>query len=129
MSFGYALKKLREARGLSLREFGKLCEVDHTYIHRLEKEEKIAPSDQTIEAFARVLKMDVRRTRLLLQALVGSTVPERLVDIFVEDDRYDPKLCMLLATMNFRGRRPQTKDDWRQQAKRLENFLMERTQS
>ena len=34
MSFGYALRKFREDRNLSLREFGKLCAVDHAYIHR-----------------------------------------------------------------------------------------------
>ena len=43
MSFGYALRKFREARNLSLREFGKLCDIDHAYIHRLEREEKTAP--------------------------------------------------------------------------------------
>ena len=122
MSFGYALKKLREARGLSLREFGKLCQVDYTYIHRLEKEEKTAPSDQTIEAFARTLKMDVRRFRSLFQALAAATAPERLIDIFVEDDRYDPDLLPFLARTSFRGRRPQTKDDWRKQAERLDSY-------
>lgn len=129
MSFGYALKKLREARGLSLREFGKLCQVDYTYIHRLEREEKTAPSGQTLEAFIRALKMDVRRSRLLSLTLVATTAPDRLIDVFVEDDRYDPNLLPLLATMNFRGSRPRTKDDWRKQAERLENIIMERNQS
>ena len=48
MSFGYALRKFREGRGLSLRELGTLCGIDHAYIHRLEKDEKTAPSPAAI---------------------------------------------------------------------------------
>ena len=50
MSFGHALRRFREDRSLSLREFGKLCGIDHAYIHRLEREEKTAPSQPVVEA-------------------------------------------------------------------------------
>ena len=128
MSFGYALRRFREERKLSLREFGKLCEIDHAYICRLEKEEKTAPSDQAVEAFVRVLKIDNRR-RQLLRWLVGQTVPKQLIDIFVEDSQYNLDLFLPLTQMSFRGRRPQTKDDWREQAKRLETFMAEHSES
>ena len=59
MSFGYALRKFRESRHLSLREFGKLCDIDHAYIHRLEREEKTAPSEQVVDAFVRALKLNL----------------------------------------------------------------------
>ena len=65
MSFGYALKKFREGRGLTLRELGKLCEIDHTYIHRLETEERNSPSEETVESLVRNLKLDGRRARML----------------------------------------------------------------
>ena len=39
MSFGHTLRKFRAARDLSLREFGKLCDIDHAYIHCLERGE------------------------------------------------------------------------------------------
>ena len=74
MSFGYALKRFREERDLSLRELGKLCEIDHAYIHRLEKDEKTAPSDQVIDSFVRNLKLSSRRARLL-RLLVGKILP------------------------------------------------------
>ncbi|WP_086134590.1 helix-turn-helix domain-containing protein [Methylocaldum sp. SAD2] len=122
MSFGYALRKFREDRNLSLREFGKLSEVDHAYIHRLEKEEKTAPSEQVIESFIRALKLSPRRARLL-RLLVGKTVNETLVDVFIEDEDRPLELLQPLAQMSFRGVRPETKDDWRKKADQLSRLL------
>lgn len=124
MSFGYALKKFREERDLSLREFGKLCEIDHAYIHRLEKDEKTAPSEQIVDALIRVLKLDTRRSRLL-RLLVGKTVNEQLIDIFIEDEDRPLELIEPLAQMSFRGVRPETRNDWRKKADQLKKFLEE----
>lgn len=118
MSFGYALRKFREDRNLSLREFGKLCEVDHAYIHRLEKDEKTAPSEQVIDSFVRALKLSPRRARLL-RLLVGKTVTEQLVDVFVEDKDRPLDLLEPAHQMSFRGKRPETKDEWRRHIDRL----------
>lgn len=124
MSFGYALRKFREDRNLSLREFGKLCEIDHAYIHRLEKDEKTAPSEQVIDAFTRALKLSPRRARLL-RLLVGKTVNEQLIDVFMEDEDRPLELLEPLAQMSFRGTRPETKDDWRKKANQLNRLLEE----
>jgi len=124
MSFGYALSKFREARGLSLREFGKLCGIDHAYIHRLEKDEKTAPSDEVVESFVRTLKLTPRRARLLRQ-LVGKAVNEQLIDVFIEDEDRPLELLDPLAQMSFRGKRPETHNDWRKTADRLNAFLEE----
>jgi transcriptional regulator with XRE-family HTH domain len=118
MSFGYALRKFREDRNLSLREFGKLCEVDHAYIHRLEKDEKTAPSEQVIDSFVRALKLSPRRARLL-RLLVGKTVNEQLVDVFMEDEDRPLDLLEPAYQMSFRGKRPETKDAWRRHIDRL----------
>ena len=118
MSFGYALRKFREDRNLSLREFGKLCEVDHAYIHRLEKDEKTAPSEQVIDSFVRALKLSPRRARLL-RLLVGKTVNEQLVDVFIEDEGRPLDLLEPAHQMSFRGKRPETKDEWRRHINRL----------
>lgn len=122
MSFGYALKKFREDRNLSLREFGKLCEVDHAYIHRLEKAEKTAPSEQVIDSFSRALKLNPRRARVL-HLLVGKTVHHSLIDVFIEDEDRPLELLEPLAQMSFRGTRPETKDDWRRKADQLSLLL------
>jgi transcriptional regulator with XRE-family HTH domain len=118
MSFGYALRRFREDRNLSLREFGKLCEIDHAYIHRLEKDEKTAPSDQVIDSFVRSLKLTPRRARLL-RLLVGKTVNEQLIDVFVEDEDRPLELLEPAHQMSFRGKRPETKDEWRRHVDRL----------
>lgn len=118
MSFGYALKKFREDRGLSLRELGKLCEIDHAYIHRLEKDEKTAPSEQVIDSFVRYLKLTPRRAALL-RLLVGKSVNEQLVDIFIEDEDRDLDLLEPSYQMSFRGKRPESKEEWRKHVDRL----------
>jgi transcriptional regulator with XRE-family HTH domain len=118
MSFGYALKKFREERDLSLRELGKLCEIDHAYIHRLEKDEKTAPSEQVIDSFVRNLKLTPRRARLL-RLLVGKSMNEELVDVFIEDEERPLDLLEPSYQMSFRGKRPETKDEWRRHVDRL----------
>tara|TARA_R110002167_G_scaffold129109_1_gene311859 strand:+ start:2260 stop:2649 length:390 start_codon:yes stop_codon:yes gene_type:complete len=124
MSFGYALRKFREERGLSLREFGKLCDIDHAYVHRLEKDEKTAPSEEVVDSFARALKLSVRRTRLL-RMLVGKSVNPLLIDVFVEDEDRPLDILEPLAQMSFRGKRPESMEEWRKIADRLAEFLDE----
>jgi hypothetical protein len=59
ISFGALLRKRRQARGLTLRELGRLVEVDHAYLWRLEHGAKTAPSAVVIWNLARVLQTDV----------------------------------------------------------------------
>ena len=118
MSFGYALKKFREDRGLSPRELGKLADIDQAYIYRLEKDEKTAPSEQVIDSFVRALKLSPRRAGLL-RLLVGKTVNEQLVDVFIEDEGRPLDLLEPAHQMSFRGKRPETKEEWRRHIDRL----------
>ena len=124
MSFGYALRRFRDERGLSLRELGKLCDIDHAYVHRLEKDEKTAPSDEVIETFVRRLKLAPRRANIL-RALVGKTVNRQLIDIFLDDEDRPLDLLDPLAQMSYRGKRPESHDDWRNLADRLQALLDE----
>ena len=124
MSFGYTLKRFREARNLSLREFGKLCEVDHAYIHRLEREEKTAPSELVVSTFVRALKLTPRRARLL-RLLVGKSINRTLIDLFIDDEDLALDLLEPSYQMSFRGKRPETKDDWRAQVVRLARLFDE----
>lgn len=122
MSFGYVLKRFRDERGLSLREFGKLCEIDHAYIHRLEKDEKTAPSSEVVESFVRNLKLSPRRA-YLLRFLVGKTVNKQLIEVFILDEDRPVELIRPLAEMSFRGKRPETPDEWRVKADQLMRLL------
>lgn len=122
MSFGYALRKFRKRRGLTLRELGKLCGIHYTYIHRLEKEERTSPSEETVDSLINTLKLDRRRAHLL-HLLVGQTASDQLIEVFLEDEERPIELFESLASMSFRGRRPKTKDEWRKWAERLEEFM------
>ncbi len=124
MSFGYTLRRFREARNLSLREFGKLCDTDHAYIYRLERDEKTAPSEQVVNAFVRALKLSPRRARLL-RLLVGKTVNRILIDVFVEDEDRPLDLLEPAHQMSFRGKRPATEDEWRRHVDRLARLFDE----
>lgn len=124
MSFGYALRKFRDERDLSLRELGKLSEIDHAYIHRLEKDEKTAPSDEVVDAIVRALKLSPRRARLL-RMLVGKTVNEKLIDVFIEDKDRSLDALEPTAQMSFRGKRPESHDDWRRLANQIQALLDE----
>ena len=124
MSFGYTLRRFREARNLSLREFGKLCGIDHAYIHRLEREEKTAPSEQVVDAFVRTLKLSPRRAQLL-RLLVGNAVNRTLIEVFVKDEDRPLDLLEPAHQMSFRGKRPETEDEWRQHVDRLAGFFNE----
>jgi transcriptional regulator with XRE-family HTH domain len=112
-AFGALLKRLREARRLSLREVGQLSEVDHAYVHRLETGEKEAPSDETLTRLLRVLKPTKREERIL-RFLVGREVAIDLVHPSILDD---PELVVedfeSAAQMSFRGTRPKGPDEWR----------------
>lgn len=124
MSFGYALRKFREERGLSLREFGKLCAIDHAYIHRLEKDEKTSPSEDVVESLVRTLKLNSRRARLL-RFLVGREANEQLIEVFLEDEERPLEVFESLAQMSFRGKRPDSKAKWREWANRLDELMTE----
>ncbi|MCU7936847.1 MAG: helix-turn-helix domain-containing protein [Candidatus Thiodiazotropha sp. (ex Dulcina madagascariensis)] len=124
MSFGYALKRFREERGLTPRELGKLADLDHAYIYRLEKNEKTAPSDKTVESLVRTLKLTPRRAEVL-RLLVGKIVHTNLIDVFIEDEERSLEHLEPLALMSFRGKRPETYDDWRKKDDQLKELLEE----
>ena len=125
MSFGYTLKKFRDARRLSLRELGKLAEIDHAYIHRLENDQKTSPSDEVVEQFVRNLKLSSRRAQIL-RFLVGKQISTSLIDLFVEDSNRSIDVFESLAQMSYRGSQPETHEEWTEQADRLERFMAER---
>lgn len=124
MSFGHTLKRFREDRNLSLREFGKLCEIDHTYIYRLEREEKTAPSELVVSTFVRALKLTPRRARLL-RLMVGKSINHMLIDLFIDEEDLPLDLLEPAYQTSFRGKRPQTTDDWRIHVDRLARLFDE----
>ena len=122
MSFGYALKRFREERELSPRELSKLAGIDHAYIYRLEKDEKTAPSEKTVKSLVRALKLSPRRAELL-RLLVGRIIHTNLIDVFIADEERSLERLEPLALMSFRGKRPESHEEWRKKDDQLKVLL------
>ena len=112
-AFGTVLKRLREGRGLSLREVSQLADVDHAYVHRLETGAKEAPSADALARIFRALK-PTKRQEQVLRFLIGRDVLRDLLDEAIIDD---PEIALediaSVAQMSFRGRKPTGVDEWR----------------
>jgi len=111
MNFGELIRRYREQRGLSLRELGKLAVVDHAYIHRLESGDKTSPSDDTLRALVRGLKLG-GKSRQILEYVLDREAPTALVDAVLENDNYDFDDFSAAAAMSFRGAQPKTPEEW-----------------
>jgi transcriptional regulator with XRE-family HTH domain len=113
ISFGDALKKFREERGLSLRELDKLSEVNYAYIQRLESNDRISPSPEKIDALFSALKLSAQRKEILRYLLVSPPVPDALFGAIVQEPSISADAFVVAARMSFRGTRPVTIDDWK----------------
>jgi transcriptional regulator with XRE-family HTH domain len=110
---GTLLKRLREAKGFSLRDVSQLSGVDHAYIYRLETGEKEAPSEDAISKIVRALKPS-KRHEAVLRFVSGRDVALELVDpSVVDDEQVALEDFESAAQMSFRGKKPATPAEWR----------------
>jgi transcriptional regulator with XRE-family HTH domain len=74
VKFGAYVRGLREAKGLSVRQAARQIGVDHTYLSKLEREERLASdaSEGFLEALAGVLEVNPH----LLLAMAGKVTRE-----------------------------------------------------
>ena len=112
-AFGTVLRRLREGRGLSLRETSQLSGLDHAYVYRLETGEKEAPSDDALARLFKALK-PTKRQEHILRFLVGRDVAVDLVDPSIVDDaNIALEDFESAAQMSFRGKQPTGTAEWR----------------
>ncbi len=110
-AFGILLKRLRDNRGLSLREVGQLANVDHAYIYRLETGEKESPSDGVINQLVRVLKPSGRDAEILRFLTMYPEADPKLTEYVASDPAIGFHIYASAAGMRFRGgSRPEPKD-------------------
>lgn len=119
---GFLLQHLREQRRMSLRELSQLADIDHAYIHRLERGEKGSPSEDVLLRLIRALKAE-RREADMLRFLAAH--PETTRDLVVEVMKnstvtYDEFTAA--AGMVFRGR---VRPDYAQLLARVRRILSE----
>lgn len=58
MQFGAHIKALREARGMSVREFAKTVGKSPTFVSRVETQQEDYIKEETVEKWAKVLNED-----------------------------------------------------------------------
>jgi len=105
-ALGVLLKKLRDDRGLSLRELGRLAEVDHAYIYRLETGDKEAPSEDALGKLTRALKPSKRESDMLQYLAQNTKTPAELVELTLKDPTILFSHFAGAAGFAFRGKRP-----------------------
>lgn len=112
IGFGDALKRFREDRGLSLRELDKLSGVNYAYIQRLESNEKVAPSQDKIDALCSALKLSAQRRGVLEALLTMDAVPDALFEAMLTHPPATVDAFIVASRVSFRGTRPTTPQDW-----------------
>ena len=109
-ALGVLLKNLRELRGLSLRELGRLAEVDHAYIYRLETGDKEAPSPDALGKLIRALKPGKREADMLHFLAQNTNTAAELVELTLQDTTISFNVFAGVAGFAFRGKRPNYPD-------------------
>lgn len=97
------LRKLREKRGLTLRELGQLADIDHAYIHRLETGAKEAPSGDTLRKLIRALKPAARDAAVLNYVIANPAVSAGLAEYAMEDQTVTVEEVAIAAGVVYRG--------------------------
>jgi HTH-type transcriptional regulator, competence development regulator len=119
-ALGFLLRKLREERGLSLRELGQLTGVDHAYIHRLETGTKESPSDEVLAKLVRALKAGKRESEMLRFLAAHSETRADLVAYVMADSSATFQEFTAVASTNFRGT---ARPDYAKQFERIRRIM------
>jgi transcriptional regulator with XRE-family HTH domain len=120
IAFGDALRRFREERGLSLRELDKLSGVSYAYIQRLESNEKIAPSDDKIDALCSALKLSPQKRGMLRSLLSMQAVPDALFEAMLMHPPATVDAFLIASKVSFRGARPTTPQEWIKQLDQID---------
>ena len=102
-ALGFLLQRLREQRGLSLRELAQLAGINHAYIYRLEAGEKESPSEEVLTKLARTLKAGKREADMLRYLAQHPGVDLGLVAHALEDATVTIEEFSSVAGVTFRG--------------------------
>lgn len=100
---GAALRKLRGRRDLSVREIGKLSDVDHAYVHRLESGEKTNPSPDLLTKLLKALKSNERDTAIVRWLTEHPDTNPELVEFVLEDPGIGIDVFTVAAGARHRG--------------------------
>lgn len=100
---GAALRKLRQRRTLSIREIGRLAEIDHAYIYRLEEGEKSSPSPELLTTLLSVLKANPRESAMVKWLVAHGDTWDQLVEYCLDDPSVTMEEFTMAAGVRHRG--------------------------
>ncbi len=112
-TLGATIKRLRDEQELSLSQLAKDAEVSKGYLWKLEDgEADVRPSGDTLYKVARALGTSM--SELLGKAVLvdaPTEAPPGLAE-FANSERLRDRDVAMLAQVNFRGRQPDSPEDW-----------------
>lgn len=105
-ALGVLLKKMREQRDLSFRELGRIADLDHAYIYRLEIGDKVDPSTDALGKLCRALKAGKRESDMLQFVSQNPKTPVPLVELTFQDPTVSFNVFAAVVGLAFRGKKP-----------------------
>lgn len=105
-ALGALLRKMREQRDLSFRELGRIAELDHAYIYRLETGDKDDPSSEALGKLSRALKAGKRESDMLQFVSQNPKTPVQLVELTFQDPTISFNVFAAVAGLAYRGKKP-----------------------
>ncbi|MFA7946212.1 helix-turn-helix domain-containing protein [Pseudomonas brenneri] len=107
------IASMRERKELSFRDLEKRAgDLDHAYIWRLEKGDRAAPSEDVVVRLSHALELDNRESDVFRLLAKSVTVENALYLLMLERKDIPWEDFEDVATMSFRGERPNTKEAW-----------------
>jgi transcriptional regulator with XRE-family HTH domain len=111
-ALGEAVRRYRDERGLTLSQLAANADVSKSYISAIEHGDAPRPSGNTLYAIAEAL--GVTMSDLLGRRLLTEAARDRPASLeeFASEHGLPEADVEMLASINFRGDRPQTKQRW-----------------
>ena len=106
------IAQARKRHGLTLRQLAsKAGDLDHAYIWRLEQFDRDKPSVTVIKKLSKALQLDEREYKIFT-LLAEREVDDALYHIMLSRRDIDWSYLETAATISFRGKRPNSEEDW-----------------
>ncbi|EIU7167001.1 TPA: helix-turn-helix domain-containing protein [Pseudomonas aeruginosa] len=113
MDLAEFIATMRERKELSFRDLEKRAgDLDHAYIWRLEKGDRVAPSEDVVARLSQALELDDRECDVFKLLAKSITVEDSLYHLMLSRMDIPWEDFEDVATMSFRGERPNTEEAW-----------------
>lgn len=112
-ALGARVRVFRVDRGLTLTGLASAAKLSKSYVSAIENGDAPRPSGQTLYAIAEALGVtmsDLLGRRLLSNAGAAERPPS--LEEFASEHKLPETDVMMLASINFRGGQPKTKERW-----------------